>query len=53
MGGGGGGGGQLPVGILCPLGTVTLDSPHPGFGPALPEECDPSGGRLVREFGDR
>lgn len=40
---------QLPVGILCPVGTVTLDSPHPGFDPALPEECDPSGGRLVRE----
>lgn len=28
---------------------MTLDSPHPGFDPALPEECDPSGGRLVRE----
>lgn len=35
--------------ILCPVGTVTLDSPHPGFNPALPEECDPGGGRLVRE----
>lgn len=35
--------------ILCPVGTVTLDSPHPGFDPALPEECDPSVGRLVRE----
>ena len=35
--------------ISCPVGTVTLDSPHPGFDPALPEECDPSGGRLVRE----
>lgn len=40
---------QLPIGILCPVGTVTLESPHPGFDPALPEECDPSGGRLVRE----
>lgn len=28
---------------------MTLDSPHPGFDPALPEECDPNGGRLVRE----
>ncbi len=35
--------------ILCPVGTVTLDSPHPGFDPALPEEYDPSGGRLVLE----
>lgn len=35
--------------ILCPVGTVTQDSPHSGFDPALPEECDPSGGRLVRE----
>lgn len=43
------GGGEFPVGILCPVGTVTLDSPLPGFDPALPEECDPSRGRLVRE----
>lgn len=35
--------------ILCPVGTVTLDSPHPGFDPTLSEECDPSGGRLVHE----
>lgn len=35
--------------ILCPVGFVTLDSPHPGFDPALPEECDPCRGCLVRD----
>lgn len=52
MGGVGWGGCSSLLGscvILCPVGTVTLESPHPGFDPALPEECDPSGGRLVRE----
>lgn len=29
-----------PREVLCPVGTVTLGSPLPGFDPALPEECD-------------
>lgn len=43
------GGGQPPVGMLCPVGVVTLDSPHPGFDPAHTVECDPGGGHLVHE----
>ena len=35
--------------ILFPVGTVTLDSPHQGFDPALPQECDPGGGRRVHK----
>ena len=43
------GGSQPPVEMLCSVGVVTLDSPHPGFDPALTVECDPGRGHLVRE----
>lgn len=32
---------SLTVWILCPVTTVTLDSPHPRFDPSFPQECDP------------
>jgi len=32
--------------LVRPVGTVTLDSPHPSFDPALAEECDLRGGCL-------